>query len=238
MSDRVEPLPWDTDFFGVAMGRVALDDATPALLDAIDDEARDPGITCLTGYLDPTRSDAARLVQDHGHLLVEGGLYFDRPAIPLEVPPTPGRIRPGRVEDLDVLATCIAGIAPWSRFAVDPRFGVGAAHRLYEAWIRRAASDETDTYGMAVVETEGEITGFVTYQRAPEPLMDLLVVLDRGSGTARALLDHVLRWADRGGALDAGPAAVRNVAIMRYLNHCDFRVTGARTVFHRWYGDP
>ena len=72
MSDLIEPLPWDTEFFGIPIGRADLAGADVERLAAIDAQAREMELACLYGSLDPTDDATTRLVQIYGHRLVEG----------------------------------------------------------------------------------------------------------------------------------------------------------------------
>ena len=235
MGELIEPLTWDTEFFGTPMAAVDLDGASPATLAAIDEEARDLGVACLVGALDPHRSTSARLVQDHGHDLVEASILFARPPGPFEAPPTEARARPGTVDDLPALEPCIDVLVPWSRFAVDPRFGPDEARRLFRAWARRAATCEDDHFQLSVAETDDGIVGFSTHTRSPFPRVDLMGVTEKGSGSSRALMALGLDWGGRDGAFEAGPCATRNLAVLRYLEHCGFHAERTRYTFHRWY---
>ena len=113
------------------------------MLAAIDAEARAEGIACLYGSLDPTDGATAHLVQTFGHRLVEVALTFERPDLPFTPRASPTRVRRGTPDDLPALEPAIKTLAPWSRFAVDPRFGPDAARRMHEAWMERAARDDT-----------------------------------------------------------------------------------------------
>jgi hypothetical protein len=187
----VEPLAWDSEFFGFPIGRVDLDDATPESLAAIDSEARATGMTCLYGSLDPARGTTAALVQTFGHRL-----------------------------------------APWSRYGADPRFGLEAARRMHVAWVERAARD-LDERMLAVTEDETGVTGFSTNVRSPVPRVDIMGVTKLGSGASWALMAELVEWAD-GGPIDAGPCAARNIAPLRFLEHCGFSISRVRYLYHRW----
>jgi hypothetical protein len=54
-----------------------------------------------------------------------------------------------------------------------------------------------------------------------------------GSGASYALMAALFEWADDG-ATEAGPCAARNVAVLRYVEHCGFNVSRVRYLFHRW----
>jgi dTDP-4-amino-4,6-dideoxy-D-galactose acyltransferase len=228
----VEPLAWDSEFFGFPIGRVDLDDATPKMLAAVDSEAKTTGMTCLYGSLDPARGTTAALVQTFGHRLVEVAVLFSRPAIPFTPKPTASVARRGTLDDLPSLDAAIRTLAPWSRYGADPRFGLEAARRMHVAWVERAARD-LDERMLAVTEDETGVTGFSTNVRSPVPRVDIMGVTKLGSGASWALMAELVEWAD-GGPIDAGPCAARNIAPLRFLEHCGFSISRVRYLYHRW----
>jgi dTDP-4-amino-4,6-dideoxy-D-galactose acyltransferase len=235
MSTLVEPLPWDSEFFGFPIGRVDLDDATPESLARIEAEAREMGIVCLYGSLDPSRGTTAYLVQTFGHRLVEVSLLFARPPIPFTPPPTASVGRRGTIDDVPRLGAEITTLAPWSRFGADPRFGLEAARRMHVAWVERAARDGEERM-LAITEDESGVTGLSTQVRSPVPRVDLMGVTKPGTGASYALMAELADWAG-GGALEAGPCAARNIAPLRFLEHCGFGMSRVRYLYHRWLDD-
>jgi hypothetical protein len=233
MPELIEPLAWDSEFFGVPIARTDLGGATDDVLRAIDAEARSEGIVCLYGSLDPTDEAAAHLVQAFGHRLVEVALTFDRPAMPFTPKPSPTKVRRGTPDDLPDLEPAIKTLAPWSRFAADPRFGSDAARRMHEAWMERAARDTDDERALYVAYDDDGITGMATFVRTPVPRVDTKGVTKLGTGAADALMVALFDWAG-GGPTQAGPCAARNIAPLRYLERCGFRVCRTRYLFHRW----
>lgn len=236
MTASVEPLPWDSEFFGVPIGRVDLDGVDAPTLARIDEEARDLGISCLYGTLhDPAKGHTALLVQHHGHELVEVSLRFGRPARPFEVPPTRSRVRRGTLDDLPLLQDALDVLAPWSRFGADPRFGPAAARRMHEAWVTRAAA-EPDQRLLAIAEDDEGVTGLSTNVWSPVPRVDLMGVTKPGTGASQALMNALIEWAGEG-ETEAGPCAARNIAVLRYVEGCGFSVVETNYLYHRWYDE-
>jgi len=228
----VEPLAWDSEFFGISIGRAAVEGASVDTLEAVDGAARDAGIECLYATIDPSQDDTAYVLQRHGYRLVEVALAFGRPAVPFTPKPTASRFRRGTPDDLPELEASIATLAPWSRFAADPRFGPEAARRMFRAWVERAARDGEE-HMLLVTEDDTGITGLSTHVRTPIPRVDLMGVITQGSGASWALMQGLVEWAD-GGPIEAGPCAARNIAPLRFLEHCGFGIVRSRYHFHRW----
>jgi dTDP-4-amino-4,6-dideoxy-D-galactose acyltransferase len=233
MAGLIEPLAWDSEFFGIPIARADFTGATPETLRDTEVEARAAGIACLYGSLDPTDGAAAHLVQTFGHRLVEVALTFERPPMPFTPKPSPTKVRRGTLDDLPALEPAIKTLAPWSRFAADPRFGPDAAGRMHEAWMERAAHNDTDERALYIAYDDDGISGVATFVRAPVPRVDTKGVTKLGTGAADALMVALFDWAG-GGATEAGPCAARNIAPLRYLERCGFRVCRTRYLFHRW----
>src|SRR4051812_28702671 len=108
----VEPLPWDTEFFGVQIGRVELDGATPGALREIDAAARELGIVCLYGSHDPAAFELSYMVQTAGWRLVEVGVVLTRnDPTALPTPTIDVTVRRGTVDDIPGLDGAITPLA-------------------------------------------------------------------------------------------------------------------------------
>jgi hypothetical protein len=232
MAGLIEPLPWDTEFFGIPIGRVSLDGADAERLAAIDAQAREMGIVCLYGSLDPMDDDANRWAQLSGHRLVEVALTFDRRKGPFVCPPSASTARRGTVADVADLESPIRTLAPWSRFGADPRFGHEAAYRMHRAWIERAARDGKERALFVAADADG-VTGVATTVRSPVPRLDIAGVTKPGSGACDVLIAAFIDWAG-GGDVQAGPCAARNLPPVRILERWGFRVCQSRYIFHCW----
>ena len=236
MSELVEPLDWDSEFFGFPIGKVSLDGATEDTLRAVDDEARALGLACLYGSLDPAEETTAYLAQAAGHRLVEVAILFSRRPGPFEAPPTDARVRRGTVDDLAALEPAMRTMATFSRYATDPRFGDEAAARMHGAWMARAARD-TEDRRLFLAEDDSGITGVSTCVAAGGVhRVDTTGVTKPGTGAADALMAALFAWAENG-ATEAGPCAARNVPVLRYVERCGFRASQTRYLFHRWLDD-
>lgn len=237
MTGHVEALAWDTEFFGIPIGRVNLDQVTVSELDAVDEEARAAGITCLYASLNPDDRLLAYQVQEHGYRFVESAIMMSiDPERPIPANETRSTVRFGTLEDLDEIEEHIALMAPWSRYAMDPRFGVEASRRLHLAWVRRAATCTTDEFNFYIAEEDGEITAFMTMTNKAEPLIDTVGTTRPGSGASRLLIANVRRQAP-GKRVFAGTSASRHVAVQKWLINCGLRPHSVQYMYHRWLDD-
>jgi hypothetical protein len=232
----MEPLPWDTEFFGIGIGRLHPDDTDPSGIAEAEAEARRLGIECLYASLDPAHAGMNIALQRHGFRLVEVVMDLIHPDnICAVVPETDSVVRDGTLEDLPALEEEIALMAPWSRFAVDPRFGPDAARRMHRAWVERAAGP-SEHRKLVVAEDDTGITGFSTQSTLPgeRPRIDLMASTKSGSGAAYAMIDHQFRQFGEGTKSWGGPIAARNVPTLRFCEHVGYRTGTVRYLYHRW----
>lgn len=227
-------LGWDSEFFGFPIGRIDLAGADPAAIATAEAEARQQGVICLYASLDPADALASYWVQEAGYRFVDAATTF---SLGVREPPIPRpdgvTARRGIEADLAAVAPMVADLAPWSRYAVDPRFGPDAATRLQAAWLRRSATCATDAHSLVVAEDDTGIVAFISRASEPEPVVDTVGTSARGSGAARYLIEDARAWAGER-TLYGGPIAARNVSALRYVSHCGYRVARVRYIFHRW----
>jgi len=234
-------LTWDSEFFGIPIARIDLTAGDAAAIAAAEGDAADAGMTCLYGELDPRAVEAIDLVQRLGYRLMEVAIELEHPTnVVHDPPPTTSRVRAGSIEDTPGLAEHIAAVAPWSRYAVDPRFGLSAALAMHRAWVERAAGPEPGRM-LLLAEDRGKLTGMATVCGADPasagaragPRVDLISSTQPGSGAAQALLAHAFA-AFGPGPSRGGPIAARNVVALRFCEQMGYRVAGSRYLFHRW----
>lgn len=234
MSPIWKPLAWDTEFFGFPIGSVDLNGATPASLAAVEIEAQASGIVCLYGSVDASQTSVIGSVQKHGYRFVDAATMFDlRQSEPPIAKPPDTTFRAGTLDDVPAVEDIALQMATWSRYAVDPRFGLEQAQRLQRAWLDRAARADDGVHSLMVAEEAGEITAFIGRVTTPGPRVDAVGTTRRGSGAARYLIEEARAWAGDVELL-GGPIAARNVSALRYVSHCNYRVRHVQYLYHRW----
>ncbi|MFT5201547.1 MAG: hypothetical protein ACI9C1_000923 [Candidatus Aldehydirespiratoraceae bacterium] len=236
MSERIEALSWDSEFFGVSVGKIDLNGVTDADLVSITAEANDRRFDCVYGQLDPTNDSGytAIDVQNHRFQLIETNVLMARRDIPFEGIPTKSNARIATEADIEILHDSLDRLAPWSRFGADPRFGKAAARRMHQAWVERAIRD--DHRMLAIAEDEDGVTGISTQVDigpGGTPCVDLMGVVKPGKGVSGVLLQALFDWAPDG-PLEAGPCAARNIAVLRFLERYNFSVGMVTYTYHWW----
>ncbi|HEV2033396.1 MAG TPA: WbqC family protein [Candidatus Dormibacteraeota bacterium] len=229
----IEVLSWDSRFFKRRVGRVQGAPLTDSGLVAAIAAARDADLDCM--YLTVFPSNQPMPVPERfGFHLVDVQLVLDRrvQAVPAASRPSPLVIRPGQLADIPALRTAIGALAPWSRFAMDPRFGIGAAARMYEAWLEKSAGSDRDLFAVAVRGTDP--LGFIIVEGGPAPKIALIGVSEAGAGIGTLLVDRAVDWASRHGESLSVTTQARNVAALRFYGRQGFEIKSARYVYHLW----
>jgi dTDP-4-amino-4,6-dideoxy-D-galactose acyltransferase len=237
MSLEWSALPWDTEFFGTPIGSVDLAGADLESLARVEREAREAGIRCLYGRMDPVDAELSFGVQTMGWHFVEAAitleLRVDEPPIPQ---PADTTFRLGTPDDTHAVAPIVERMAPWSRFAVDPHFGADAARRMHAAWLARAVDPDVADHSIVVAEADGEVTAFIGRSHR-DWRVDAVGTTRPSSGAARYLIETAREWAGEQTLL-GGPIAARNINSLRYVSHCGYRTHRVEYLFHRWLDEP
>jgi len=246
------PLQWDSDFFAIRIGRIELRGTDPVELARAEVDAVADGIRCLYAEVDAADVHLLDLAQRRGYRVVDVALHLTHDSSSLEHPlaaPAPVRIRPGTPEDVPRLEDHLMAIAPWSRFAADPRFGPAAAAALHRSWVRRAAEGTGGRRLLVAEDARGRPIGLSTLAVdpdhapvAPTPAgshrrIDLIATTRPGSGAARELVRAAFAHFGPGPSV-GGPIAARNVASLRFSEQLGYRVGATRCHLHRWLDEP
>ena len=193
-----------------------------ASLEHLEGEARNAGITCLYGVLDPSRRRGER--PGAGSWMAvrgEAAVLFDLPQEWPRLGEAQGvTVKAGTPDDVPVLEPLAAAHGAVEPFAVDPRFGLPAPSACSRpgSIAARATTRAALADGRRGRRRSWPSSGTCTNL----PRIDAVGTTKKGSGAATNLmqlaLDDVV-----GGTLVAGPIAARNVASMRYVFRSGFR---------------
>lgn len=223
----VERLAWDSEFFGVEIGR-----AQPyAGWTEITRSAKSQALACV--YLE---SDHALGPPETGDLvLTDERVRLRRSPVPLLPWDSPGvYIRSGTSADVADLCDSIAALVPWSRFARDSRFGHEAARRMYWRWVKGAVASNDDDF--AVATRHNTTVGFITVDSGDAPEIGLIATHAPGLGAGRALL----RWAIAPGGVPRRLEVVTqagNERALRLYEGEGFQQIKRTFAYHLWLDD-
>lgn len=228
--DWIEALPWDTEFFGRRIGRAR--DIPAADLAALASLARDLEFDCTYLFQSPQHVQAGT-AEANGFTLVDVQVELVRTTKPIRVTAAPAAAtRPGRAEDLPRLGPVITAIAPWSRFAIDERFGLVTAERMYAEWLRRSV--RLPDHLCIAAERDFELIGLVTASNPEEPRIGLLGSIEPRAGIGTLLLTAALEWATAHAHTLSVVTQARNISALHFYTAQGFRVANVCYVYHLW----
>jgi dTDP-4-amino-4,6-dideoxy-D-galactose acyltransferase len=240
VNEPCEFLPWDSDFFGVRIGRVRgcrLTAARGADIAAWTDTHR---IDCVYFLADADHPTTLRTASRQGFDLVDLRVTLAAVAAPTrdDAPASLTRVRPARADDIAALKQIARVSHRDSRFYADGRFDAGRCDELFATWIEKSCGGYADV--VFVAESEGMPAGYISgHVAAGEHRGKIgLVGIDparRRQGCARALVQSLLRWFVERGAVDVSVATQgRNAQALGFYQRNGFHVVSIELWYHRW----
>jgi dTDP-4-amino-4,6-dideoxy-D-galactose acyltransferase len=239
-----EYLPWDSEFFGLRIGRVNANRLTPATAAAISEWCETNSIDCLYFLADSADPESVRLAEHHGFRLVDIRVTFEK-QLGREVveekggAAVEGMIRPSRPEDIPALRA-IAGVSHHdTRFYFDPNFPPARRDALYETWIEKSCNGYADA--VLVAEFDNTAVGYITCkllgEGGGEGQIGLVGVAPehQGKGLGSSLVEASLRWfAEHGIERVTVVTQGRNTAAQRLYQRCGFVTQSVQLWYHLW----
>lgn len=221
----MELLSWDTDFFGITIGRAKI--ATARDLEIALRAASDQGVECLYVVVPGAKADPVAAAIRAGSGLTALRLDLERRG--RQVASDAETVRPAAPDEAGRVAELAAALAPASRFAQDGRFRRERIEEMYRIW---ALNDLRD--GKVLVDTTGD-RALLTLSKRPSGLAVGLVYVAsvaRGTGLGRQLLDAAL--AEAAGASLTVATDMRNLEAVRLYESAGFRARSIEAVLHVW----
>jgi dTDP-4-amino-4,6-dideoxy-D-galactose acyltransferase len=227
-------LPWDTEFFGFPVARVASDRLTATHIHQIEQWCADRQIHCLYFLARADDAQTTRLAEDQDYRLVDVRLVFERKLA--EAPPA-STTRPAQPGDLPALKKIARTSYRDTRFYFDTRFPPGACDRLYETWIERSCLGEADA--VLVMDSNTAAAGYITCHIDSGSGRIGLVGVGadaRGRGVGQALVRSALAWfSERSVHTVTVVTQGRNVAAQRLYQRCGFLAESVHLWYHKWF---
>jgi ribosomal protein S18 acetylase RimI-like enzyme len=228
-------LPWDSDLFGFAAGKVqflsAGEESRQELCSALLEDVRGAGIRHLVARVDAGDLATAQTLEGAGFVLID--------AIQTFAIKTPRSVRGAtadclvrdyRSTDLEELCAIARTAYRYDRFHADSALSPGVADRVHEEWVRNSCLGKPASH-VVVAEADGRIAGYVTCKvNSTVGTIELVATAEfaRGRGVGRAATRRALRWFGRNGAetVEVG-TQLRNIPAGRLYESCGFRLKRA-----------
>lgn len=232
LGEKYRSLAWDTDFFGLEVGRLDIDSIADAewLFQMGGCEAGD-GVCYL--FVDPSINNGIE-----SKLELMGAVHYGSRVVynlnPQEVRSTAG----GRVRVIDELNDRVYELAiaagHCSRFSQDPRFS-GKFEALYRTWIEKCfkakANGEGEVFGIV---DGGDLNGIVAVSLRNSSI-ELIAVdaASRAKGYGRQLINAAINYAaDAGHDLFKVVTQGQNFSGCRAYKACGFAESGRTEIWH------
>lgn len=229
---KIEPLPWDTGFFGVSAGRLSLKSGfdLKRVRNTLADCAYEVITLVLTSYTD----QEIEAVQEFADLTGYKHEYATPTNGSLPVGPSIQEYDGHLTDELLNLAL-LSGHK--SRFRQDSRFSPHFPD-LYREWIE--GSIEGRLADVVLVYMQGEtIAGFVTVSKGDPCRIGLFAVEPafHGQGIGSQLLGAASRWSAQQGAARLHVATQReNPAACHVYEKNGYTLASEHAIFHYWAG--
>jgi dTDP-4-amino-4,6-dideoxy-D-galactose acyltransferase len=241
MSAPCELLPWDSEFFGFQIARVAGGSMDEDNGRAILGWCADRGVRLLYFLADDdvmswavASASGFRLVDIRVELALDHS--WSRPP---RGAPVPGvTLREATLDDLPALLPIAASVHTDSRFFADRAVPREKARELFAVWLRRSV-ERAIADVVIVGEVDGRAASYITAKlTAGVGSIGLVGVGEgaRGRGIGLALVRHTLTWfAERDARLVTVVTQGRNIMAQRVYQRCGFSTVSAKLWYHRWF---
>jgi dTDP-4-amino-4,6-dideoxy-D-galactose acyltransferase len=234
-------LEWDSNFFGVRIGRVIAPTLTESALERIGEWCRQERIDCLYLLVDSNDSGAIRLAEDNGFHFMDLRATLRKwsdyePAA--DPSASEWAIRPFQHDDLAALGAIARVSHHDSRFYHDPNFPRAKCDALYETWIAKSCNGSADA--VLVAEHEGRPVGYATCQIVDQGKGQIgLLGIDpgaQGMGLGQSLIRATLHWFAGQGINDVSVVTQgRNCGAQRVYQRCGLIIYTLQLWFHKWF---
>jgi dTDP-4-amino-4,6-dideoxy-D-galactose acyltransferase len=239
-----EFLEWDSNFFGVRIGRVlghrlSLETAPEVLV-----WCRDHEIDCLF-FLADQEPESIRAAEGLGFHLTDLRLTLEAQ---LNEPkrggattlPQVATVRGAALEDIPALRRIAASSHTDSRFYQDGGFPRDRCDELFRIWIEKSCRGAADA--VLVAERDAQAAGYITCEVAGDRgRIGLVAVAEdaRGTGLGHALLSHALYWMfSRAVKVVSVVTQGRNLRAQRLYQAHGFANASLQLWYHLWPSTP
>lgn len=240
MSDtnRLVPLTWDSEHFGLPMGRIEAKGLEGAAAPRLVEEARAGGLALVEAFCEADDAVSLSALQEAGFRLVDvkAHLDMDLGAAPDSRSAPGAELSPAEPDQAPALAETFCRAFAGSRYLRTPGIPTERVHALYAAWIDKSVRGTFDHVCLTLWRG-GRAAGVCTLRfEEIQARIGLFAVHDdfRGQGLGLALLrgtaDHVRRRglptlavATQGGNIPALRLYGRAGFLVRRMQLCMYR---------------
>jgi ribosomal protein S18 acetylase RimI-like enzyme len=237
----IDLLLWDSEFFGIRIGRSRISRLTPESTSRLFEQCQEQQIECLYFLADHNDPITSQLAEANGFRFVDVRLTYACSLEERQITPRLNNhsVRLCQETDLPTLEAIARTSFRLSRFYFDPGFSSEICDRLYITWVHASARD----YAQAFLVAEGEDgpLGFITCHHQPGQIageIGLVGIAEtaRRTGIGQSLIEQALAWfANRGTKSVTVVTQARNIPAQRLYQRCGFLTEQVQLWYHRWF---
>lgn len=219
----LEPLKWDSEFFGRRIGAISADWTAESVAGDLADARRQDYDYLISR---PPVEDAAavRALERAGFYLTDLGVtWFSNVQQYLrEADRPPAAARHATAADIPWLQDAAVSLFPLSRFYHDPFFSKADADRLHAAWLANSVRGQAAD-AVLMIPGSGFVTCKIARDGAGEIVLIGVVSGSRLRGAGRALMTAAIDWfATRSVATVRVKTQVKNLQAMNFYHRLRF----------------
>jgi dTDP-4-amino-4,6-dideoxy-D-galactose acyltransferase len=228
---KIEPLPWDTDLFGIRIGKLV---AGKEIERISRNDLRNSAAGYNLVYIfspNPITKDFdcfSDCKVEYSVLNPDGTAVYEN-------------IGPFQGTDTEELIPLAFQSGQFSRFRLDSRFSPDVFDKLYTEWVVRSVNriiaDEINVYK----SQDEQIAGFITLAKRPDHCEIGLLGVDatvRGKGIGRQLIASAFQFTVKNSMTELRVATQeRNIIARKFYESCGFSLIRKTFIYHYWTKD-
>jgi dTDP-4-amino-4,6-dideoxy-D-galactose acyltransferase len=234
-------LDWDSEFFGLRIGRVTENRLQPETIEQINQWADLQRIDCLYFLADIGDLKTIRLAEINEFRMVDIRVTLEKiidksTTIPNQA--SIGSIRLVSPDDLNALKAIARVSYHDTRFYADTNFPVARADALYEIWIEKSCKGYADA--VFVLEIDQQSAGYISCHLLGEGKGNIGLVgvsqNSQGKSIGNLLIDNALNWFVGKNVTQVSVVTQgRNIKAQRLYQRCGFLTRSLQFWYHRWF---
>lgn len=235
-SVKLEEVSWDSQHFGIKVGKLMLDQGTRSgeVRSLIQERSYD----CIISRVAGDELEKIHVLEENGFRLmdIQAVLRLELEGDTVS-PPITFEIVPCTPDDLDTVTKIARNAFGSDHFHVDRRFDSERVDEMYEKWVRKCFAEK---YDMTLAKMDGAIAGFHAAKvEGASAYIELVAVTEnyRGRGVAKALVLDFLRRVGRKARVVDVRTQITNLPAIRLYEGLGFKMVSSLLTFHWWRGE-
>ena len=234
--NTIEPLDWDSQFFGYPVARISLDHEGMDKLDNLFQQLELEKFRVTYFFVPPTEIELNNRIAQNGSILVDQKATFSKT--------TEKHSKFSNIiieyQGADInekLIELVLQAGKFSRFRIDGNFSNKEYERLYIEWVTKSIN-KTIAFKTLVAQNGSDIVGLTTLGRRKHEADIGIVVVDgnfRQKGIGHDLIHSADNVAFENGLSEIKVVTqLKNKGACRLYEKCNFQIENITNVYHYW----